>query len=650
MDNQVKIRGFRIELGEIETLLRQHPQVAESVVTVREDTPGDPRLVAYVVPHSVQVGKQPQLGPEAKVNETKALWELQYRRAVDDLQRNSSDLCDPSFEIFKWSGLPNTDEEVSEWISNTVERVRALKPTRVLEIGCGSGLLLTRLAPHCSKYWGTDFSQTAIENLQQRIAVSSQPIPQVTLFHRMADDFSGVQPGAFDAVVLNSVVEYFPSCEYLLRVLAGAVQTLEKGGFIYLGDVPDQTLLDVFYTCDQLHKSESSLSTRELLRIVRGRIEKENRLMIAPNFFYALKNHLPQIKNVQIELSRGQFKNEASRLHSDTHYEVILHVAAVAESPVATQLLDWEKERLALEDLRQILQTSKPESLHVSGVPQHRLLWRMKAVELAALEGGPATVGELRRRLGPIPEGEDLEEWRSLSEQLSYDLSITWSGPDRRGHCDVIISRAVAQFSRNGFFSFQKGRGSLGPLAQYTNVPYTASAPDNFRQELRDFLKTKLPDYMVPSTFVVLHSLPLTPSGKLDRSALPAPDSSQYMQLSDYKAPRSPVEEAVAAIWAEVLHTAQVGVDDDFFELGGHSLLATQVISRIRNKLRVDLPLRALFESPTVEGLSQAIVALDTTGQAEKIARILKKIEGMSLADVKSTLQNKVEQEKSRVQ
>jgi acyl carrier protein len=258
-------------------------------------------------------------------------------------------------------------------------------------------------------------------------------------------------------------------------------------------------------------------------------------------------------------------------------------------------------------------------------------------------------VGDLLRTLGPIPEGEDLEQWRSLIEQLSYDLTFTWSGPDRQGYCDVMISRAAAQFCKNGS-SVQKGHSSLGPLDQYANVPYAGSAPDDLRQRLRDFLKTKLPDYMLPSAFVALHSLPLTPSGKVDRSALPAPDSSQYRQFGDRKAPRSPVEEAVAAIWADILHTAQVGVDDDFFELGGHSLLATQVISRIRSKLRVDLPLRTLFESPTIAGLSQAIVALDKTGQAQKIARILKKIDGMSLADVKSTLQTKIEQEMNRVQ
>jgi acyl carrier protein len=112
---------------------------------------------------------------------------------------------------------------------------------------------------------------------------------------------------------------------------------------------------------------------------------------------------------------------------------------------------------------------------------------------------------------------------------------------------------------------------------------------------------------MVPSAFVVLDALPLTPSGKLDRNALPAPDGARPELDGSYEAPRNPVEEAVAKIWAEVLGVERVGARDNFFELGGHSLLATQVISRIRQAFPVDVPLRRLFEEPTVATLALAI-------------------------------------------
>ncbi|MBN3890742.1 MAG: non-ribosomal peptide synthase/polyketide synthase [Nostoc sp. JL31] len=126
---------------------------------------------------------------------------------------------------------------------------------------------------------------------------------------------------------------------------------------------------------------------------------------------------------------------------------------------------------------------------------------------------------------------------------------------------------------------------------------------------VRSFLKSKLPEYMVPSAIVILEALPLTPNGKLDRRALPAPDLHSQL-LDKYVAPRNPIEEILSLIWAQVLKVEQVGIHDNFFELGGHSLLATQLISRVRNSLKVELPLRSLFAAPTVAELSQNIQRL----------------------------------------
>jgi amino acid adenylation domain-containing protein len=125
--------------------------------------------------------------------------------------------------------------------------------------------------------------------------------------------------------------------------------------------------------------------------------------------------------------------------------------------------------------------------------------------------------------------------------------------------------------------------------------------------QLRSFLKQKLPDYMVPSGFVMLEAIPLTPNGKIDRRALPEPDTARPELESAYIAPRTAIEEVVAGIWTQVLGLEQVGMRDRFFDLGGHSLLATQVISRLREAFQVEIPLRSLFESPTVAGLAERI-------------------------------------------
>jgi len=115
-----------------------------------------------------------------------------------------------------------------------------------------------------------------------------------------------------------------------------------------------------------------------------------------------------------------------------------------------------------------------------------------------------------------------------------------------------------------------------------------------------------LPDYMVPSAFVVLEALPLTSNGKLDRKALPTPDFGAQL-AKQYAAPRNATEEQLAAMWADVLGLERVGIHDNFFELGGHSLLATQVISRVHSGFDIALPLRTLFETVTVADLSEVI-------------------------------------------
>ena len=120
-------------------------------------------------------------------------------------------------------------------------------------------------------------------------------------------------------------------------------------------------------------------------------------------------------------------------------------------------------------------------------------------------------------------------------------------------------------------------------------------------------MEQRLPSYMMPSAFVVLDALPLTPNGKVDRKNLPAPDPEQSRAESDYVAPRAATESVLAEIWCELLGLKQVGIHDNFFDLGGHSLLATRVISHIREILHVEVPLRTLFEEPTVYRLASII-------------------------------------------
>jgi len=161
-------------------------------------------------------------------------------------------------------------------------------------------------------------------------------------------------------------------------------------------------------------------------------------------------------------------------------------------------------------------------------------------------------------------------------------------------------------------------------------------------QELRNALRESLPDYMVPSAFVTLRALPLTPNGKVDRAALPAPGLGSTGLEESYVAPRTPLEEVVASIWAETVGVERVGIRDNFFELGGHSLLAMQVISRVREEFEVELPVRGIFDGMTVEGMVEAILAGEPEpGRSEKVAQVLKAVGEMGEDELAELLKQK---------
>ena len=162
--------------------------------------------------------------------------------------------------------------------------------------------------------------------------------------------------------------------------------------------------------------------------------------------------------------------------------------------------------------------------------------------------------------------------------------------------------------------------------------------------DVRRFMRDKLPEYMMPSSLVPLSALPLTPNGKVDREALPAPGLGRAGMEEAYVAPRTVLEEAVARIWAETIGLELVGVHDNFFELGGHSLLATQVISRIREEFEVELPVRMIFDGMTVAEMATAILSLEMhPGQSEKIAQTMKAVEEMSEGEFVQMLELKRE-------
>jgi amino acid adenylation domain-containing protein len=636
MDFQVKIRGFRIELGEIESTLREHPAVHETVMVAREDEGREKRIVAYVI-------QDPEWRAEAddadeRTGEQVERWASVY----DSAYGRGTEAEDPTFNIASWdssyTGEAIPAVEMHEWVDRIVERVRSFEPKRVLEIGCGTGLLLFRLAKHCETYVGTDISKVALEHVRKHAA--ERGLDQVSTHERGGDDFSGMQPDSFDAVVLNSIVMDFPDPDYLVKVLEGAARVVRPGGFIFVGDVRNERTLEMFSSSVQLERAPAGWSADQLRQAVSKQMEMEEELVIDPAFFVAFGERNERIGHVEVGLKRGVHKNEMVKFR----YNALLFIGDGAERPSLPEngrRLDWEADGLSLAEVERILRDEGPEALAIARVPSART-WADGCLleRLVEVEGG-ATVGELRAerdrilREQPGVEPEDL--W-ALAEHLPYAVDVRFAASGEESRFDVLLLRAdEPRVGRPMAFECEVDPDA--PLSSYFNDPLRSAMHGALTPELRAFLAERLPPYMVPAAFVYLEQFPLTPNGKINRRALPEPDRLRPELEEEYVAPSTPVETVLAGIWAEGLGLDRVGVRDGFVALGGNSLLATQLVSRVRDVFQVDLPLKTCLNLT----LAEVAAELDRVGReagvdAGEVADVFIQIDQLSDTEVKTLL------------
>jgi thioesterase domain-containing protein/SAM-dependent methyltransferase len=482
----------------------------------------------------------------------------------------------------------------------------------VLELGCGTGLLLFRVAPQVSFYLGTDVSKVGLEHVRRNLPQAIRD--RVQLLQRPANDLRDVPTSSFDVVVLNSVAQYFASVHDLIEVVEGMVAAAAPGGVVYLGDLRSLPLLEALHTSIQVHRASPDLSTEELKWLVRRAVVNEEELLIDPMLFYALQARIPRIRRVEVLHERGTGHNELTRFR----YDVFLHIEPdAAASPVDVPWIDWGGEALTIDALRQRLK-GRPEALGVARVPNARVLGEVRTVEVLRDLGSVRTAGELRAAVRDAlaeqgESGVDPEAVWRLADEAGYHADLVWSGPGADAYFDVVLVRRDGKGDRPR----KPSRSHIaapppGPFTRYTNNPLQSRLDARLTVELRALVREKLPEYMVPGAIVLLDKLPLTSNGKIDRKALPAPDDARRGARSAV-APRDDLEVQIAAVWRNVLGLKSVGVTDSFFDLGGHSLLAVRMLAEIKQAVGRTVPLVALFQAQTIDALAKLLRAEDTS-------------------------------------
>ncbi|BBZ39434.1 hypothetical protein MCNS_24970 [Mycobacterium conspicuum] len=550
-DEQVKVRGYRIELGEIESTLLACPQVNQAAATAHRGATGGAHLVAYVTfRHGAAAHHDAEQDAEIVG---------QWQHVYDELYGAQVDTPGFGMDFRGWNSSYTDDpiplEEMLEWRSATVDRIMALRPRRALEIGAGSGLVLSQIAPHCETYVATDMSAAAIDNLARTLERLQIPWrDRIQLLAQPAHVTDALPRGHFDTIILNSVVQYFPNGGYLTDLIDGAMDLLAPGGALFIGDVRNHALQGAFRAAVALARTAGT-DTAEIRQRVHRATVNESELLVAPEFFTTWAGDRPAVAGLDIQVKRGTADNELNRYR----YDVIVHKAPTpARSLAAAPTWSWPASP-GLDALRTRLTSEHPAAVRVTDIPRAGLITDVH-IESAVADGLP-----LADALGHGADSVTPEDLHRLGAATGYHVAVTWGGLP--GTVDAVFFTPTDAALTDIYLPLTRATLSNDP---HINTKVTA---------LRERLRAQLPEYMVPTQIVVLDEFPLSASGKLDRQALPAP---QYQDGDHYRAPSGAVEEILAEIYAQVLGLERVGVDESFFELGGDSILSMQVVARAR--------------------------------------------------------------------
>ena len=609
-DHQVKLRGYRIELEEVEAVLQEYPGVQEATVCLRDDGPAGRRLVAYVTP--TQRGKDDDEATRVALSAEHVSY---WQRIYDDLYSEDGSREQLRAGFVGWNssytGAPLPAAEMREWLDATVSRIATLRARRVLEIGCGVGQLLFEMAPGLERYTGTDLSTAALEALRRRLNEPPDGSQRVDLFARSADDFSGL-PADNDLIVLNSVAQYFPSGDYLRRVIEGAVRVTAPGGAIFIGDVRSLSLLETFALSVEMHQAEDDTTVAALRERTERRVMLEQELVVDPEFFHALRREIPEISAVEVLLKRGRGVNELTKFR----YDVILHIGPENPSIDDPVTVDWDEFGSTLEGLRAGVAAERGHCFCVDAIPNRRLSADHAARSTAAVLDPGTTVAAMRRQhAAASPVGVEPDDVVAVGESLGFEVEVFSGVGNRPETFRAMFRRRTGTATRLKSLPTDAVSG-LQAWHHYCNNPLRGIFLRTIVPRIRSFLAGRLPDPFIPAQYVLLDRLPKTSSGKVDRSRLPAPDRARPDLGVDYVAPSIEIERKLASIWCEVLGLERVGVHDNFFELGGDSILGIQIVARARTA-GLELSPKHLFEHQTIAELVP-ICAVSLSRDAEQ--------------------------------
>jgi acyl-CoA synthetase (AMP-forming)/AMP-acid ligase II len=626
MDFQVKIRGFRIELGEIETALRAHPQIREAVVTARRAPNGDQRLVAYVIRNEDgTTDEEARAAMTDTIDKWAAVFDAAYNAPTDQGS-------DPTFRIASWdssySGEPYSPDAVREWVQTSVDRILDLEPRRVFEIGCGTGLLLFRIAPKCEVYFGIDTSEVALDHV--RTYAHRLGLDNVRVEKQDAANLDTYERASFDTVVINSVAQNFPDSDYFYRVIEGAIGLLKPGGVIFLGDVRDKVSERELQSSIALHRAPNKWTGEDVLASTDRQMARQEELIIDPAAFVDLKNRFPAISHVETELRRGSGEDEMTKFR----YNAILTVGGQVDAPPVEE---------SLEHRVGILEDTLPHTgaglLEIRNVPNARIAPEAALLAHMEQEGRETSKRQLMKRLEKLRHDDHWvspHDFERRASELGFRAVCRYAHSGNRRFFDALLIRGGRPLRH---LPFEILESDSAPRSLF-NTPVNDSMSSDLTSGLRSHLESALPHYMVPASFVYLDAFPLSPNGKVNRRELPEPDNVRPNLNVPFVEASDPLERVLARFWEDALGIDRVGMLDPFVAVGGSSLVATQLVAKVREVFQVKLPMKACLNG-NLRDVSETLAAhaRESGIDVSEVAEMYLQVVAMSDQEAESRLE-----------
>ena len=366
---------------------------------------------------------------DARTSEWRQAWEASYRGF--DVRAQANPLLNTSGWTSSFDGRPYSDEEMRDWLDGTLAPLAALDLGRTLEIGCGTGMVLFKLAPHASEYVGVDFTSSSLQYIEAVRQAHGSDYDNVRLVQNAAHEIAEIE-GAFDTIILNSVIQYFPDLEYLERVVRLAISRLAPGGRLFIGDVRDRRLAYAFHIAIQRHRADASTTRVELRERALRSLAQDEELLVDPGYWTSLARTSSRVGHLDLFVPRAKFATEMSRFR----YSVLLHVGDEPRAEAPPEIWAWGRGGIPVGQLQEKLSEATGAFI-VAGVPNRRVASLVGLQHWLHADDEPRPVASFDSV--ELELGVDPEALRDLGERAGFRVTVAPSD-DRLGVCyDVIF-------------------------------------------------------------------------------------------------------------------------------------------------------------------------------------------------------------------